>query len=395
MTVTGRHILIFEPGLAGHHLSWLRYVAEDLLQAGYRLTLAVDGSFAARALLQSNLGGVIGDVSLLSAFDDQGKFQGGNILASLASCLEKSGADEAFVNNIDYFASSCLRSAALGILPPAALRGRLSGVYFRPRFLANPCWPPGNIIKAAGFRKLCRQRWFKHILLLDEHLLAEARRNYTGPGFHFLPDPWDGNFPHDQNEAQKALGLPAGRYVLLHYGIGDRRKGLHLTLQALLAEPPDSPLFLVCAGKMSQDKRVASKLTELERRGKVLILDRYVSSAEEKLCFCACDAVLLTYRRHFGSSGVLALAAAAGKMVIASDEGLVGRRVREHKLGLLFSSGKVGELAQCLKQASWLPAEDRNRYREAVLAFSRLCSREAFRTALLAAMDENHVRAVY
>ena len=36
------HILIFETRVEGHHLSWLRYITEDLLIAGFKLTLVVD-----------------------------------------------------------------------------------------------------------------------------------------------------------------------------------------------------------------------------------------------------------------------------------------------------------------------------------------------------------------
>ena len=65
-------------------------------------------------------------------------------------------------------------------------------------------------------------------------------------------------------------------------------------------------------------------------------MGRYITDQEEKLGFCACDAVLLPYIGHIGSSAILSRAAAAGKMVIASDEGLIAKRVRKHGLGRLF-----------------------------------------------------------
>ena len=36
---TGEHLLIYEPRIEGHHLSWLRFITEDFLSAGLRLTL--------------------------------------------------------------------------------------------------------------------------------------------------------------------------------------------------------------------------------------------------------------------------------------------------------------------------------------------------------------------
>ena len=47
-----RHILIFEPGSVGHRLTWLRYVTEDFLEMGFKLTWAVDFSTRARPLIE-------------------------------------------------------------------------------------------------------------------------------------------------------------------------------------------------------------------------------------------------------------------------------------------------------------------------------------------------------
>jgi glycosyltransferase involved in cell wall biosynthesis len=382
------HIMLFEPGMEGHHVSWLRYVAEDLLAAGFRLTLAVDMRPEAVKLIHDNLSSIINNVSLISVFSEAGKFHGGSTITAMAYCLEKSGAREVFVNNLDHIASLCLRKAAVGILPPALLLGRISGVYLRPRFLASAKWPPGNIIKDAGFARLCADRWFKNIFFLDEYLCVVAKEKYAGPAFHVLPDPWDGDFSLSQKEARNALGIPTDRFVLLNYGVGDRRKGLHLTVQAMLDRPLDSRLFLLCAGKVSPARGLSDKLLTLEKQGAAKILNRYVSVAEESLCFCASDTVLLTYRKHFGSSGVLSLAAAAGKMVIASDEGLVAQRVRDHNLGWLFSSGRVAELKKCMAGAASLSESDRDSFRLAALAYAARCSRAAFRSALLAPLSD-------
>ncbi len=37
-----RHLLIFENRTEGHHLHWLRYITEDFLTTGSRVTLALD-----------------------------------------------------------------------------------------------------------------------------------------------------------------------------------------------------------------------------------------------------------------------------------------------------------------------------------------------------------------
>jgi hypothetical protein len=210
---------------------------------------------------------------------------------------------------------------------------------------------------------------------MDEYLFTDAKDKYTGAAFHFLPDPWAGNFSHSQKDARKALGIPTDRFILLGYGIGDRRKGLHLTVRAMLESAFDSRLFLLCAGKISKDSELLKGLSKLEKRGMAKFLDRYVSDSENSLCFCASNVVLFTYIRHFGSSGVLSLSAAADKMVITSDEGLVGQRVRKHNLGWLLTESKMSE------------------FQQAALRYAKACSRQAFRNTLLSALKDISISA--
>jgi len=376
------HLLLFEPRLGGHHLSWLRYVTEDLLTHGATLTLAVDLRPGAKKLIEEYLADLLSKVNMTSAYGGNGKYRGGSKMAALLECFIASSAEEIFMTNFDELASNTLRLAAFGVTPPKALRGKINGIYFRPRFMAHAFWPPGNIIKALGFRRLCRGQWFKNIYLLDEYLISKAHKNWYGPRFNFLPDVWNGNFSHDKHAARQALRIPPDKFVFLNYGIGTRRKGLHLVIRAMRQKKLPDNALLLCAGKIADDKELLSGVTELEKKGIARLLNRYVSDIEEELCFAASDVILLPYVKHFGSSGVLSRAAAAGKLVIASDEELVARRVREHKLGVLFQSGSVNSLLQRMEQVMTFDKIKLSLYQEASHHYARSCSRKAFRRAL-------------
>jgi hypothetical protein len=378
------HILIFEPRLEGHHLSWLGYVTEDFLHAGHRLTLAIDGREAARSRYQEQLGELLNQVSVNSLFDSDQQLKGGTKLSTLHICFVQSQADQAFVNNLDDIASSMLRRASVGLLPPQPLQGKLSGVYFRPRFLANPLWPIGNLPKHIGFHRLVKHGWFHRICLLDEYLFERHHRGYSRAGLTFLPDPWSGNFEMSQSQARERLGITPDKLVLLHYGIGTRRKGLHLVIQTMLSSTRPEGWHLLYAGQLSNDKKIARGLQRLSNRGDATVLNRYVSKAEEQACFAATDIVLLPYVRHFGSSGVLALSTAAGKTVVTSDDGLIARRVRERELGLCFASGNAHELEKTLKTAQATLASNPRQFTEAAHRYARGCNRQAFRDALVA-----------
>lgn len=378
------HILIFEPRIKGHHLKWLRYIAEDFIAAGFKLTLAVDWRPESRKLICNELSNLIEKNNIISIYNKAGKWRKGSKLKALADCFSESGAQEVFVNNLDDIVSHCLRLSSVGIFPPKMLQGRVSGVYFRPRFLLNPLWPPGNLVKTIGFTRLLKKRWFKNIYLMDEYLFSRVQDRPIDQSFHFLPDPWSGDFSQPMDQAREILKIPLDKFVFLNYGIGDKRKGLHLVIHAMLEIADESRLFLLCAGQISGNNIIRSGLDKLEKLGHAKVLNRYVSDVEEALCFCAADAVLLPYINHFGSSGVLSLAAGAGKMVIASDDGLIGRRVFEHKLGLLFSSGNTKALGKRMSQAMSLSRSDRDQFHNSALEYALSCNREAFRQALLA-----------
>lgn len=68
---------------------------------------------------------------------------------------------------------------------------------------------------------------------------------------------------------------------------------------------------------------------------------------------------------------MLSLSAAAGKMIIASDEGLVEQRVREHNLSWLFLSGSVEELKKCTNNAGLLSESERKKFQQAALHYAK------------------------
>ena len=293
------HILIFEPGIVGHRLTWLQYIAEDFHDIGFDITLAVDFRAEAKGLLEERLSQFLPGVDILSVFNEDGKWRGGSKMSALEECRKLSGAEDVFVNEFDEIASSLFRRAAFGILPPPALQGHLSGVYFRPRFLTDPLRPLGNIIKAAGFRRLCRGGWFKHLYLMDEYLFSSLQNSHEAPQFHFLPDPWSGDFSSPTGSARAELGIPTDKFVFLHYGMASRRKGLHLAVEAMEALKEQTKLLLLCAGSIGHDRGLLRRIATLEDRGSAKLLNRYVSDAEECLCFSAADVVLLPYIRHY------------------------------------------------------------------------------------------------
>jgi glycosyltransferase involved in cell wall biosynthesis len=378
-------LLIYEPRIEGHHLVWLKFVTEDLLATGWRLALGVDTRPASFERVQKRLGPLLNQASILPVWDESGKKIGGDGGQSVVSCLEQSGAEQVFLNTFDEIASPLLRNAALGRMPSPSLRGKLSGIYVRPRFLAHRGFSPNAWLKYLGFVRLMRDGWLNHLLFLDPWIREECRVHFPQSSVLTLPDPCPDNFWVEPGPARRQFRIPDKRKVFLFYGGAYRRKGLHLVVDAFLKLPADSMAFLLCAGQQPDDTSIRQGLSTLVNLGRAQVIDRYIFEDEEKSLFAASDVVLLPYIKHFGNSAVLSRAAGAGKMVIASDEQLVGRLVREHHLGLLFPTGNTEGLRQAIISALHATTEERARWRAGAAAYAGKSSRGEFRRVLLEA----------
>ena len=259
----------------------------------------------------------------------------------------------------------------------------MGGIYHRPRFMAAPRWSFNRVLKQLGFQRLMRHGWLRQLLFVDEYLARDRQAEFPGAPIFFLPDPCPEGFDGDLAEARRQLEVPRHRRVFLFYGGGYRRKGLHVAVDAMRRLPSDHPAFLLCVGQQNPAGETARGIEQLTLEGRARLIDRYVSPEEEKLSFAASDVALLPYLNHFGTSGVLSRAMAAGKMVIVSDEQLLGQLTREHGLGLRFPSGNAAALAECIRQAAAMSAPQLAGYAAAAHRYARRYSRAAYRAALI------------
>jgi glycosyltransferase involved in cell wall biosynthesis len=384
---TPAHILVFEPRVEGHHLVYLKAITEELLGAGYRLTLATDAEPQAAKAVRAELGNLMDRVAPATAYDrpEQRRHK----LVRIAQLAEQTHADLVLLPNVDEIGSNLTRRAGLGLMPPAALRGRIGGIYFRPRFLGPLKLSPNQWLKALGFKRLLAGGWFSHLLLPDPYLQAALKARMPQAPASFLPDFFPVDFAADRDEARRRWTLPADKRVLLFYGAGYRRKGLDLAVEAMRSLAASVPAFLLCAGRHSADAQTAEGLAQLSEQGRARVIERYITDEEEKQLFAAADAVLLPYRKHFGSSGVLVHAIGAGLPVIVSDEEFMGRLVREHGLGIPFAPGDTQALAKAIVRLATAAPQEMARWQAAAKTIAPTWSRQAFREALLGAVAQS------
>lgn len=160
------------------------------------------------------------------------------------------------------------------------------------------------------------------------------------PKVTYVPDPAELPPALTRSAAREALGLDPNAIVLLVFGTIDRRKCLAEIVPAVLAAGSPTPVTLLLAG-MQRPSEVAAVLAgpeaaSLRAAGRLVEMNRFVSTAEANACFAAADLVSVYYEPEFvRSSGVLTRAAQAGKPVIARQVGLIAWYVERYRIGLL------------------------------------------------------------
>lgn len=379
-------VLLFDPRVEGHHASWMHYIADDLLSGGFRVILACDWRPTARARLEREFGDTLQRIHIQPIYDESDNVHSGSMIRALRVFHDQFAADFVFLCNFNEIASRLFREAGLGIMPPRVFHGKLGGVYHRPTMLLKGKFSANQWLKRSGLRRLARNGWFSPLFFTDESLLRRLQSDLPDAELRYLVTPGAGRFDVPTDVARERLGIPRGAVPFLFYGGPYRRKGLHLTLSAFENLPSESTAFLICAGDQSQDADVVQRVKKLESQGRALVIGRYISSEDEltTLCFCASEAVLLPYIHFLTASGVMAQACAAGKAVIASDEGWLGNQVRRFGLGLLIPPNNWPALLEAIQQFIVRSEVDGPQWHENALRYTSGNNRQVFREQLLA-----------
>lgn len=197
------------------------------------------------------------------------------------------------------------------------------------------------------------------LFCLDPFAVDHINRLTTKKKSVFLPDPVPSSFNHSQNldALQKKLGIKSSRKIFLLFGALSKRKGIFEVLESLghLSDCQLSQLCILLIGKVNSADEDAfyerlSKLKDLKEL-QIILNNDLVSEDEVPLYFQLSDVVFATYQKHVGMSGILVRAAAAGKLVISTDYGLMGQVTRCYELGLTVDAQSPDQIAKAISQS--------------------------------------------
>jgi glycosyltransferase involved in cell wall biosynthesis len=211
-------------------------------------------------------------------------------------------------------------------------------------------------------------------LLFDEYAVRLAGR-WPGAPVVWLPEAPvevpEGVVPEDGERRGIALT-----------GALDWRKGVHSLADAIALEPTDVRVTLAGRPVPGYEGTLAELVARMRGAGaEVDLRDRWIDANEYLSVLAQAKVVAAPYPRHRGSSRLILEAAAVGTPVVADRYGLLGRQVREHRLGLAVDSERPLELRRALDS---LLAGNAGVDREALRRFAGRYTTERFREALLA-----------
>lgn len=147
--------------------------------------------------------------------------------------------------------------------------------------------------------------------------------------------------------ARRLLGLPDGPTALF-IGFVRPYKGLSVLIEALARAVQHVPLRLVVAGEFWQDRSAYERqIAALGLTPQITMVDRYLPDEELARYLEAADLVVLPYLEPV-QSGVLAVAQAFRRPVIASRVGGLQEGIAEGRTGLLVPVGDPTALADAL-----------------------------------------------
>jgi glycosyltransferase involved in cell wall biosynthesis len=258
------------------------------------------------------------------------------------------------------YLDTCELPLAMGLHSPCPF----SGIYFRPTVhyqkFAN--YNPDRRDKLQHWReRLTWSRIFNHpqletVFCLDPFAVSTLASEQHQAQIVHLADPVQ---PHPPLSSELAtlktkLGIEAHRRVFLLFGGLDERKGIYQLLEAIQLLSPELCqhlcLLLVGGTDPVRQATIHQQLTVICQTQPLQAIEHYdfVPEADVPSYFQLADTILAPYQRHIGMSGILLLAAAAGKPVLSSDYGLMGELARRYQLGSVVDSTKPTEIAKAL-----------------------------------------------
>lgn len=364
--------MLFDLALGGHHGNYIQHLIDWAYQQGFRgaIDIVVLPQFAeihqdTFAAIERNKDLPIDLVPISAAEATLLGSRHSGLSRALRNVREwqifcKYARDLQTTHALIMYLDTCELPLAMGMRSPCPF----SGIYFRPTFHYHMFekYCPARKDKLQHWRerftlsRILNNPQLQTVFCLDPFAVtAIASQHHTNKIVH-LADPVQPypSMPSDLAALKTKLGIEAHRRVFLLFGGLDERKGIYQLLEAIQLLSPELCnrlcLLLVGGSDPARQTTIHQQLTAIRQTHPLQAIEHYdfIPEADVSNYFQLADVILAPYQQHVGMSGILLLAAAAGKPVLSSDYGLMGELARRYELGLAVDSTKPTEISEAL-----------------------------------------------
>lgn len=238
----------------------------------------------------------------------------------------------------------------------------VTGIWFHPHALGRQYqWIPGFDRRAkhrklihTGLKTKTATKNFQKIFFLDPNASGRLAKLNQNIECITIPDPGESNPTMDKSTARRHFKLPGKeKTIFLHIGTSEKRKGLSDTIKAFHLGLSDTLFreraFLLRVGTNDRlSLRDRTKLLELVESGHASFTEGFVTESDFIEYLSAADVILLPYRKFRFSSGILVNAMNAGRPVLTSNYGMIGKITMSTASGKCFKDSSVSSLAKAL-----------------------------------------------
>ena len=244
---------------------------------------------------------------------------------------------------------------------------QLSTIFYRPKYsisgiLFFPLYSTSNNVLYKAFKYLKKyliinlfsyNPKIKNIFILeDTQIVNFLNKEFKTTIFKILSDPIPNLSPLKNFDMKNHYGINNNNKVFLHIGSLSERKGTFEIIDSIYHLPNDKQknMTFLIVGKATDlvtEEIILSKIKKIQKSESCEIIwdNQFISNEMMKSLFNQSDIILMTYKNNQGSSGILGHAAISEKILIATNNGLIGRLVKEFNLGLLVDKVDPKEIA--------------------------------------------------
>ena len=351
--------LIYSPGFDGHRQIYVFVLAHILNELGYFVYIAGNTEQKVSNLFYINELRKWASVKII----DTSKYPEGGLNITYSQFLElqnRLSVDITILPEADHH----LELLASQIpKKKKRLRGRLLGIFLRPFYFYQHLGTLDTLryIKHLPSRWKIDERLFHEFLLdrfslldnaiyIDENYVQQhPRRVWIPDMFQQYADTVDKNDTADQRiwieKLDEFKRKNSDRFLFLYFGTAQYRRGYDIVLK--MAVEYDG-CFIHCGLQNNKEKFIydtKALRASLDKKGALFETNQYI---EDPLCvesfFGSVTHLILPYRNFYGSSGVMLQALSYGIPILAPNTGIIGHRIKEYGLGLIYNAEDTSEL---------------------------------------------------